>query len=87
MLVTASPDQTIKLWQVATGELLHTFRGQADEVVDGVFSADGSRLASLGITESVVKLRDAHRRPRSELLPPGLWPVRTLPPGWPFHRN
>ncbi|MCW5551753.1 MAG: protein kinase [Verrucomicrobiae bacterium] len=80
-LVTASPDQTVKLWQVATGELLHTFRGQADEVIDVVFSADGTRLASLGITESVVKLWDARRRPRSELLPRGLWPQGFEPGG------
>jgi WD40 repeat protein len=58
MLATCSPDQTIKLWKVDTGEMLNTFRGQADEVFDVAFSSDGKLLASLGCYDAVVKVWD-----------------------------
>jgi hypothetical protein len=66
MLATCSPDQTTRLWEVATGELLNTFHGQADEVFDAAFSSDGKRLASLGCYEAVVKLWNPNARPRNE---------------------
>ncbi len=43
----------IKLLKVNTGELLNTFRGHGDEVFDIAFSADGKRLASLGVYDAV----------------------------------
>jgi WD40 repeat protein len=75
MLATCSPDQTIKLWKVDTGELLNTFRGQADEVFDVAFSSDGKLLASLGCYDAVVKVWDPTKRPRPESFRDSLTPA------------
>jgi len=46
IIASGSLDQTIKLWNLATGELLHTFTGHRSAVIDVAFSPDGKTLAS-----------------------------------------
>ncbi len=46
IIASGSLDQTIKLWNLATGELLHTFNGHSSAVIDVAFSPDGKTLAS-----------------------------------------
>jgi WD40 repeat protein/serine/threonine protein kinase len=45
-LATASRDQTVRLWDATTGQVLRTFRGHTGPVNRVVFSPDGRRLAS-----------------------------------------
>lgn len=45
-LASGGADQTIKLWEVATGKLLHTFRGHRSSVLAVKFSPDGANIAS-----------------------------------------
>ena len=59
MLASGGGDNVIRLWDVATGELLVTLSGHADEApyMDGVwsvaYSPDGSTLASGGNDDTV----------------------------------
>lgn len=71
-LATCGADQTIKLWAVETGELVRSFRGQADQVV---FSPDGKLLASIASDDGVVKLWDANAKPQREFFRDPLGPV------------
>jgi WD40 repeat protein len=47
-LATVGSDATVKLWDVATGQLRQTLRGHAGWVNAVAFSPDGQRLASAG---------------------------------------
>lgn len=47
LIATGGRDYTIKLWDRATGEYLHTFRGPDSDVGGLCFSLDGKRLASV----------------------------------------
>ncbi len=69
-LATCGADQTIKLWAVATGEMVRSFRGQAGDVV---FSPDGNLLASIG--DNAVMLWDANAKPRREFFRDPFGPV------------
>ncbi len=44
-LASAGGDKTVKLWEVASGKLLHTFEGHAGAVMSVAFSPDGKWLA------------------------------------------
>jgi len=46
LLASGSYDNTIKLWEVATGKLLKTLEGHKDDVYSVSFSPDGKLLAS-----------------------------------------
>jgi len=54
-LVSGSADQTVRLWDVATGRALRTFQGHTEAVQAVAFSADGRRLAS-GSWDKTVRL-------------------------------
>ena len=47
LLASAGCDRTVKLWNVASGQLLRTL-GHADEVMAVAFSTDGPLLVSGG---------------------------------------
>jgi WD40 repeat protein len=54
-LTSACNDMTVKLWNVATGELRHTLTGHTNRVYAVSFSPDGRTLAS-GAWDDTVKL-------------------------------
>ncbi|MEH2014569.1 WD40 repeat domain-containing protein, partial [Nostoc sp.] len=57
-LASASGDNTIKLWDAATGKPLQTLSGHSSWVNSVVFSPDGQRLASAS-DDKTIKLWDA----------------------------
>src|SRR5262249_43125219 len=57
-LVSGSWDQTVKLWDVATGAELRTFKGHSAYIDTVAFSSDGTTLAS-GSQDKTIKLWDA----------------------------
>jgi WD40 repeat protein len=57
-LVSGGRDNTVKLWDAATGRLLRTFEGHSDYVTSVAFSPDGARLLS-GSDDKTLKLWDA----------------------------
>src|SRR5262249_10498371 len=56
-LASTSWDQTVKLWDTASGRELHTLKGHVGRVVSVAFSPDGTRLASAS-EDQTVKLWD-----------------------------
>jgi len=56
-LASGSSDNTIKLWDMATGKLLKTLAGHSSSVWSVVFSPDGKTLAS-GSNDKNIKLWD-----------------------------
>ncbi|KAL8313011.1 hypothetical protein RB593_007301 [Gaeumannomyces tritici] len=57
-LASGSDDNTVKLWDAATGACLQTLEGHSSWVRSVAFSPDGQRLAS-GSNDNTVKLWDA----------------------------
>ena len=55
--VSGSSDGTVKLWDVATGQIITTFSGHTEEVTSVSFSPDGSMIAS-SAWDDKVKLWD-----------------------------
>ncbi len=56
-IASASDDNTVKLWDMATGQQVRTLRGHTKFIMDVVFSPDGARLASAS-EDQTVKLWD-----------------------------
>src|SRR5262245_19614472 len=67
-LVIRSRDQTVKIWDVATGQELFTFKGHTGDVNSVAFSPDGKRLAvartygagSVGPDRKSTRLNSSH---------------------------
>jgi WD40 repeat protein len=57
MLASGSEDQTVKLWNIHTGECLETLHGHSKRVCSVAFSSDGKTLAS-GSGDETIKLWD-----------------------------
>ncbi|UGX93643.1 caspase family protein [Bradyrhizobium barranii subsp. barranii] len=57
-LLSGSEDDTLKLWDAATGRLIRTFVGHANDVTSVAFSPDGAQLLS-GSEDRTLKLWDA----------------------------
>jgi hypothetical protein len=57
-IASGSADKTIKLWDAATGKLLHTLQGHQAEVSSISYSPDGKTIAS-GSNDKTIKLWDA----------------------------
>jgi WD40 repeat protein len=57
-LASASYDDTVRLWDAATGAALQTFKGHSDSVGAVAFSPDGKQLASAS-RDKTVRLWDA----------------------------
>jgi WD40 repeat protein len=55
ILVSASDDNTIKMWDLATGRPVRTLKGHTGPIRSIAFSPDGRRLAS-GSWDRTVKL-------------------------------
>ena len=53
ILASGSADDTIRLWNVNTGELIETFEGHTDVVSSVAFSPDGQTLASGSWDETI----------------------------------
>ncbi|MBD2543659.1 WD40 repeat domain-containing protein [Planktothricoides raciborskii] len=56
-LITASWDNTIKIWNLTSGELLHTLKDHADDVECVAITPDGQTLLSAG-WDSTIKIWD-----------------------------
>ncbi|HEY9602254.1 MAG TPA: TIR domain-containing protein, partial [Allocoleopsis sp.] len=56
-IASASDDNTIKLWDVATGKAITTLKGHSDRVNSVSFSPDGKRIASAS-ADNTIKLWD-----------------------------
>jgi len=57
-LASVSSDQTVKVWDAATGQELFTLKGHTGTVHTVAFSPDGTRLASAS-DDKTVKVWDA----------------------------
>ena len=57
-MVTASDDQTARLWDAATGKALVTLEGHTDSVMSAAFSPDGTRVVTAS-DDQTARLWDA----------------------------
>lgn len=46
LCISGSIDRTCKVWDVASGQCIHTLRGHNDEILDVSFNTTGSKLVS-----------------------------------------
>jgi WD40 repeat protein len=53
LAISGSADQTVRLWDAASGKELRCFRGHSDEVLAVAFSTDGKRVVSAGRDRSI----------------------------------
>ena len=57
MLASSSDDQTIRMWDVGTGECLRSLEGHTGAVLSIAFNPEGDRLVS-GSADQTLKLWD-----------------------------
>jgi WD40 repeat protein/serine/threonine protein kinase len=68
-LASGSIDNSAKIWDVETGQEVFTLRGHSGPVFSVFFSPDGRHLASLGYTDSAVRVWNLPTGERGELTP------------------
>jgi WD40 repeat protein len=79
-------DGLIQLWDVATGQLLQTFRGHVDAISSVTFSPDGFTIASTG-KDATARLWDVATGQQKRLLAGykgAIWRVKFYPNGLPL---
>ncbi|MBK6432769.1 MAG: hypothetical protein IPF85_18935, partial [Anaerolineae bacterium] len=52
-IVSASDDQSVRIWDGETGALLRTLEGHTDRVLSAAYSPDGKRIVSASADQSV----------------------------------
>jgi WD40 repeat protein len=85
LLASGSSDRTLKIWDLATGELIHTFAGRSlwfsgghsDRIGTVTFSPDGQTLIS-GSDDGTIKLWDLATRKLSTTLLGHEWVVSAV---------
>ena len=85
-LASGRRDGLIQLWDVATGQLLQTFRGHVDAISSVSFSPDGLSIASTG-KDATVRLWDVATGQQKRLLAGykgTVWRVKFYPNGLPL---
>ncbi len=76
-LAAGSQDGIARVWDTATGELLHTLRGHGDWVESVTFSADGRKLVSSGLRDHTARVWDADSGKELAILQDGTGDVLT----------
>src|SRR5207245_2508623 len=77
-LASGELDGTVRIWDLATDQVLHTLRGHTQIVSSLAFSADGKRLTSVGV-EGTMMQWDADTGRLRRALPGHLGQVLTAP--------
>jgi hypothetical protein len=77
-VVTASLDWTARVWEAATGRVVHTFKGHRDGLVAVAWSPDGRQIATSDWGTPTVKVWDAGSGRETLSLSPHPVPVRQL---------
>ena len=60
-VASGSDDNTVRIWDAATGQLQRELKGHSDHVYSVAFSPNGERVAS-GSVDNTVRIWDAHSR-------------------------
>jgi WD40 repeat protein len=82
-IITGSLDNTARLWEAGTGDVIQTFTGHTLQVTAVAFSPDG-RYVLTGSVDFSVRLWDAQTGARIQIFTPGeaiVWSVAFSPDG------
>lgn len=53
-IITTAEDKVIKVWDVQSGKILHTFEGHDSEILGLIFSEDGTKIATETYKEVII---------------------------------